>query len=312
MEIAIRADGLRKVYPGHKVALDGVALAAYPGETVGLVGVNGAGKTTLVGCLLGLLRPDAGRVTIDGLSPDDLAVKRRIGYMPERPVYEPWMTGRQYLGYQHGLAGLAAGARPADVTAIAGRVGLADEALRRRVATYSKGMLQRLGLAQALLASPRFLFLDEPTSGLDPEGLTRFRDILAELRALGTTIVLSSHNLHEVERSCDRLLFVHHGRVDSVDATAGGVLARVVRITWIATGMPAALDQAGLEALARSAGATLLASAADHGRFQVGNDDAASALLRALVGAGAPVVEAVAEKNRIERLVAARLEGGPA
>src|SRR4051812_29111107 len=154
MEIAIRADGLRKVYPGHKVALDGVALAAYPGETVGLVGVNGAGKTTLVGCLLGLLRPDAGRVTIDGLSPDDLAVKRRIGYMPERPVYEPWMTGRQYLGYQHGLAGLAAGARPADVTAIAGRVGLADEALRRRVATYSKGMLQRLGLAQALLASP--------------------------------------------------------------------------------------------------------------------------------------------------------------
>jgi ABC-type multidrug transport system ATPase subunit len=311
MTIAIRAEGLRKVYPGRGAALDGVDLEVREGETLGVVGVNGAGKTTLMGCLLGLILPDEGRMTIAGRLPHDLFIKSQIGYMPERPAYEQWMTGKQFLEYQHGLSGLPRDARANDVAAVLERVQLDGEAATRRVATYSKGMLQRLGLGQALLGAPRFLFLDEPTSGVDPAGLSRFREVFGELRAAGCTITMNSHNLQEVERSCDRVVFFNRGKVEAVDTMVGGRLARVVKLSWIAAKTPPAITRQALEELAQAAGAVLVSSTADQGRFQVADDDMAAALLSKLVTAGLPVVEAVPEENRVERLMAARLEGSP-
>src|SRR5262249_9117482 len=132
-------------------ALDTVSLAIQPGEVFGIIGPNGAGKTTLLGCLLGFLRPDRGRVTIDGHDPDDLEVRRATGSLPERLVLARWMAGLDFLAYHHALAGLPAGTRADDTRKALDRVGLDREAGGRPIRKYSRGMLQRLGLAQALL-----------------------------------------------------------------------------------------------------------------------------------------------------------------
>src|SRR5262245_59993838 len=161
----IEVDGLSKTYrrraTGQTVrALADVSLRIEPGEAFGIIGPNGAGKTTFLGCLLGFLRPDAGRITIDGHAPDDLAVRSVTGYLPERLVLDRWMTGYGFLAYHHALAKLPAATRHADVTASLERVDLAGDAAGRGIRRYSRGMLQRLGLAQAMLGRPRYLFLD--------------------------------------------------------------------------------------------------------------------------------------------------------
>lgn len=303
----IRARRLRKVY-GGKVALDSVDLDVAQGETLGVVGLNGAGKTTLMSCLLGLLRPDAGEIAISNLPPHDLRLKRKLGYMPERPAYEPWMTGSRFLSYQHAMAALSGSHRARDIRILLERVHIESDAAERPVRTYSKGMLQRLGLAQALLGDPQFLFLDEPTSGVDPTGLLIFRELVNELHASGVTIVLNSHNLHEVERSCDRVAFVNAGRVETVETVSGATLARTLRVSWLPQRMPPNLGQDALLKLAEGAGATLNGAAVDHARFDIPDDNAASRLLSALFAAGVPLVEAVPERNRLERLVVARIE----
>src|SRR5215831_18221717 len=163
-------------------ALDGVSLTITPGEVFGVIGPNGAGKTTLFGCLLGFLRPDSGRITIDGHAPDDLAVRARSGYLPERLVLDRWMSGLDFLGYHHALARLPVATRHGDCVAALERVGLERAAGTRAIRSYSRGMLQRLGLAQALLGHPRYLFLDEPASGVDPAGVVLFRRLLGDLK----------------------------------------------------------------------------------------------------------------------------------
>ncbi|HVP39335.1 MAG TPA: ABC transporter ATP-binding protein, partial [Candidatus Saccharimonadales bacterium] len=261
---------------------------------------NGAGKTTLLGCLLGFLRPDAGRIAIGGRAPDDLAVRAATGYLPERLSLDRWMTGLDYLRYQHALARLPAATRSADAAQALAQVGLEPAAGRRRIRRYSRGMLQRLGLAQALLGRPRYLFLDEPVSGVDPEGVLLFRRLLSELKGSGVTVVLNSHQLEQVERVCDRVAFVRQGQVDSIETLAAGAeLSRVLRVR-VAAGAP--LPGEALAAAARDAGAELVSAGAAQASFQVPGDAAAARLLRALIAAGIPVVEATAEQGRLERL----------
>jgi ABC-type multidrug transport system ATPase subunit len=301
----IVVEALAKTYrrglAGERVrALDGVSLAIAPGETFGIIGPNGAGKTTLLGCLLGFLRPDSGRVTIDGKEPDDLAVRAMTGYLPERLVMDRWMTGRDFLAYHHALARLSGATRDADVSAALERVGLEPAAAGRPIRKYSRGMLQRIGLAQALLGDPRYVFLDEPASGVDPAGVILFRREIGALRQRGITVVMNSHQLDQVERICDRVAFVAKGRVEAIETIAAGAsAARVLRVRWPAS---ATVARATLETLAVGTGAELREAGNTEARFVVADDTASARLLHALVTGGVAVAEAVPEDSRLERL----------
>ena len=200
--------GVAKRY-GKVSAVKDVSFTLNEGETVALVGHNGAGKTTIVKLLLGLIRPSEGRVEVLGEDParGDFAVRQRLGYLPESVAFHMALTGRETLAFYARLKRVDSSLAPE----LLERVGLAAEAADRPVRTYSKGMRQRLGLAQALLGQPRVLLLDEPTSGLDPALRRRFYDLLDELRSTGTTILLSSHALTELEDRADRVLIVNQG-----------------------------------------------------------------------------------------------------
>ena len=306
----IRIESLTKTYRAGQVrALDGVSLEIAPGEVLGIIGPNGAGKTTLLGCLLGFLRPDSGRVTVAGREPDDLAIRALTGYLPERLVLDRWMTGWDFLAYHHALARLPAAGRATEVEAALERVGLDAGAARRSIGRYSRGMLQRLGLAQALLGEPRYVFLDEPASGVDPAGVVLFRRLLADVKTRGATVVLNSHQLDQVERVCDRVAFVRQGRVEALETLqAGSGLARVLRVRGPAGTLGAAVPREALEQAAARAGAELREVTPPVARFAVADDAGAVRLVQALVAAGVPVAEITPEEGRLERLF---LEDGP-
>lgn len=207
---AIELAGVFKRYRETE-AVRGVDLSAGQGEYLALLGHNGAGKTTLVKLMLGLTRPTAGSVRVLGVDPvssEAVALRRTIGYLPESVAFQGAMSGREVLNFYARLKGEAARA----CETLLDRVGL-GEAAGRPVRTYSKGMRQRLGLAQALLGAPRLLFLDEPTTGLDPALRRVFYDIVEELRDRGTTALISSHALSEIEARTDRVAIMKNGRL---------------------------------------------------------------------------------------------------
>lgn len=210
MTAIVAIDHVTKRYRGL-TALDGLDLALAPGETVALVGHNGAGKTTLMKLVLGLIRPSGGQVRVLGTDPSGAggaAARRHLGFLPESVAFHNAMTGRELLAFYARLKG----APPAANDALLAEVGLA-EAAGRRVGTYSKGMRQRLGLAQALIGAPRLLLLDEPTSGLDPESRARVYATIDRLRGQGATILVSTHALAEIEGHADRIALLHRGRL---------------------------------------------------------------------------------------------------
>jgi Cu-processing system ATP-binding protein len=210
----ISARHLSKHY-GPLKALDGLDLSVAEGEMLALLGHNGAGKTTFMKLLLGLTRPTAGQVDLLGAPPGPRH-RRDIGFLPENVSFVGGMTGRQILRFYARLKGAAAG----QVGDLLDRVGLAAAA-GKPVRTYSKGMRQRLGLAQALLARPRLLLLDEPTSGLDPVLRRAFYAILGDLRETGTTVLISSHVLTELELRAERVAILSRGRLVACDTLAG-------------------------------------------------------------------------------------------
>jgi ABC-2 type transport system ATP-binding protein len=207
----IETHEVRKEY-GRIVALAGLTMTVRRGEVFGFLGPNGAGKTTAVKLLLGLARPTTGGGVVLGAPLGDVSSRRRIGYLPELFRYQGWMTAREVLGLHCELARLPRADWQPEIRAAIDLVGLADRA-DGRIATYSKGMQQRLGLAVALLGKPDLVVLDEPTSALDPVGRQDVRRIIGALRDRGTTVFLNSHLLTEVERVCDRVAIVDHGRV---------------------------------------------------------------------------------------------------
>jgi ABC-2 type transport system ATP-binding protein len=207
----IETQDLRKTY-GAVVAVDGLTLSVDGGEVFGFLGPNGAGKTTTVKMLLGLVHPTSGQARILDCAPGDPQVMGRIGFLPEHFRFHPWLTAAGFLDVHGRLYGLTNGQRRERIPKLLERVGLADRA-NARLAEFSKGMLQRIGLAQALLSDPELVFLDEPTSGLDPVGRYEVRDLIRELRNAGATVFLNSHFLSEVEVTCNRIAIVKHGRV---------------------------------------------------------------------------------------------------
>jgi ABC-2 type transport system ATP-binding protein len=240
--VAIETHELRKEF-GRIVALAGLTMAVPAGEVFGFLGPNGAGKTTAVKLLLGLAQPTTGSGAVLGAPLGDVATRRRVGYLPELFRYQGWMTAREVLGLHCELARLPRSEWGAEIQAAIELVGLTDRA-DGRTATYSKGMQQRLGLAVALLGKPELVVLDEPTSALDPVGRQDVRRIIGSLRDRGTTVFLNSHLLTEVERVCDRVAIVDHGRVVSELAMAElthdrGVRVRVTGLDGVAAGLAA-------------------------------------------------------------------------
>jgi len=218
---AIELEGIVKTY-GRTTALAGVSLTVGRGELVGLLGPNGAGKTTTIKLLLGLARPTTGSGRVLGAPLGDLAVRARIGYLPELFRYQPWLHAREVLALHARLARIAGPDRRRAVDEALDRVGLTDRA-DDPVSGFSKGMQQRLGLGVALLGAPELILLDEPTSALDPLGRIDVRAIVRAARDRGATVVLNSHLLSEVERVCDRVVILDRGR-----AIASGSLEEVV------------------------------------------------------------------------------------
>ncbi len=209
MAAALRARSLTKRY-GPTEALAGVDVEVAEGELVGLLGPNGAGKSTLVKIACGLVRPTHGGVEVCGAPAGSLPARRALGYLAELFRFPHWMSADELLVLHQRLAASRGGA--AERAELLELVGLAD-ARDRRVGAMSKGMQQRLGIAQALVGEPRLLLLDEPTSALDPAGRRVVRGLLAELRRRGTAVLLNSHLLSEVELVCDRVVIVNRGRV---------------------------------------------------------------------------------------------------
>ncbi|OGO15069.1 MAG: multidrug ABC transporter ATP-binding protein, partial [Chloroflexi bacterium RBG_16_48_8] len=215
---AIVLEGLQKTY-GAIRALDGLDLTVETGAVFGFLGPNGAGKTTTLRVLAGVANPTAGKAWIEGIpvGPES-KVRGVVGYLPEEPAFYPWMRAREYLvdliGGLYGLSQHEAGMRGDEMLAL---VGL-EEAAQRRRGGFSRGMRQRLGLAQALMNRPRVLLLDEPVSALDPSGR---RDILQMIKKLGeeATVFMSTHILNDVERVCDRIGIIDRGRLIALDKT---------------------------------------------------------------------------------------------
>jgi ABC-2 type transport system ATP-binding protein len=208
---ALRIAGLRKRYGRKGVeALCGVDLHVEPGELVGLLGPNGAGKSTLTKIACGLVRPTAGTVEVLGRPAGSREARASIGYLAELFRYPGWASADEVLAFHQKLAGSPDGAQ--ERSRLLDLVGLADSA-DRRVAAMSKGMQQRLGVAQALIGSPRLLLLDEPTSALDPVGRRIVRELLEGLREQGVAVLLNSHLLGEVERVCERVAILTKGAV---------------------------------------------------------------------------------------------------
>jgi ABC-2 type transport system ATP-binding protein len=240
------------------VALAGVELEVQPGELVGLLGPNGAGKSTLVKIACGLVRPTTGSARVAGAPAGSLPAQRALGYLAELFRFPEWQSADEVLGLHQRLAGSGGGAK--ERGELLELVGL-EAAAERPVGEMSKGMQQRLGIAQAMIGSPKLLLLDEPTSALDPAGRRTVRRLLEDLRGRGVAVLLNSHLLSEVELVCDRVAIINHGEV-------------------VAAGTPAELSKPGGVEVETAAGARVFAEA--------GRDDAPR-IVRDLVSAGEQV-----------------------
>jgi ABC-2 type transport system ATP-binding protein len=247
----------------EKTALRPLSLMVEDGEVFGYLGPNGAGKTTTLKLLMSLVFPTSGSARILNLDYTDPAVKARVGYLPEQPYFYDQLTAPELLEYYAQLSGVAARDRKRRVHQMLERVGLPDVG-RMQLRKFSKGMLQRVGIAQAILHDPAVVFLDEPMSGLDPIGRREVRDLISELKDEGKTVFFSTHILSDAEALCDRVAILHKGELRGTGAVAdltGSVRARV-EVLYIGSSATSAVKELGAEV--RATGETIRAVLPDN------------------------------------------------
>lgn len=287
---AIEVRGLRKQF-GRAMAVAGLSLEVPRGEVFGFLGPNGAGKTTSVKMLLGLVAPTAGEGRVLGSRLGDPGARRRIGFLPEHCRFHDCLTAREFLRVHGRLQGLRGAPLERRIDALLERMSLTDAA-DRRLAHFSKGMTQRAGLAQALIAEPELLFLDEPTSGLDPLGRVLVRDLIHELRGTGTTVFLNSHLLGEVEATCDRVVFLKKGRTVEELSLRDRASAVQVRLQ---IGRADARILEGLRAFGRE-----LRVAGSEIRLMADSEEAIPRIARWLVGQGVDIHSLGSHRKSLE------------
>lgn len=229
---SLTCDNVVKIFGQRKAvrAVDGLSLSVNEGEIFGLLGPNGSGKTTFVKCCLNIIFPTSGRISVLGHHPGHPRAQSRIGYLPENPNFYDHLTGREFLVYHSELARVPYRERAKRVDELIDFVRLEKKASRRKLRTYSKGMVQRIGLAQALMNKPKLLFLDEPQTGLDPIGRRQVKDIMRQVATEGSTVFFSSHVLADVEDVADRVAIIDQGKLRRI-ATVDELTHATDRVT---------------------------------------------------------------------------------
>lgn len=224
--------------PRKKRVLKGVSFHVNESEIFGYLGPNGAGKTTTIKCILNLIFPDAGKITIFGEDSLHPRARQRVGFLPENPYFYDYLTGREFLGFYADLLGLRGQSREEKIGYFLKLVGM-ERAADLQLRKYSRGMLQRIGLAQALLNDPALVILDEPMGGLDPIGRKEFRDIIVNLKKEGKTVFLSSHILQDIEMICDRVAIILGGEIINQGYLADLISEKVLYTEIVISGVQA-------------------------------------------------------------------------
>ncbi|MBM4281463.1 MAG: ABC transporter ATP-binding protein [Deltaproteobacteria bacterium] len=282
---------------GATLAVDGIDVVVPKGARFGLIGPNGAGKTTFIKLLLGICKKDEGSVVVLGGDPDDTAVRRRIGYLPERLAIPPSFSALAFLDGVARIKGIPSSRRRAEIRDTLALVGLEEVAWGRATGGYSKGMRQRTGLAAALLGQPDLLVLDEPTDGIDPLGRRQIREVILQAGRRGATIFLNSHLLAETERVCDHVAVLHKGRVVKAGALVSLRRTDAFRVVFARRLKDGPDDDDGAAARQRAVDAGFVPQPGDDGDDMwstsfIGTDAVAlSAALQAALGRGLVVVE---------------------
>lgn len=258
---AIRTENLTKKYElgwrkGRFLALDKLNLVVREGEVYGLLGPNGSGKSTTLKCILDLVSPTEGRVWVFGVSSTRVESRLHVGFLPENPYFYRYLTGAETLEFYGKLCGMGGASLQRRIDELLDLVGL-TRARDRRLAGYSKGMLQRIGLAQALVHDPRLLLLDEPTAGVDPIGSREIRDLILRLKQMGKTVLLSSHLLAQVQDVCDRIGVLNLGKM-ILEGQVDQLISDQRRLSFTLEGLPEA-GRAAVEEAAVRAGARVVA-----------------------------------------------------
>jgi ABC-2 type transport system ATP-binding protein len=302
---AIEIRGLRKEY-SRKVALHDLTLTVYPGEVFGFLGPNGAGKTTTIKILTGLVGATAGEARIFGRPVADRLARTRVGYLPEHFRFHDWLTGAGLLDFHGRLSDIPSDKRATRIPEVLRMVGLAGRG-DERVRGYSKGMQQRLGLAQAILHWPDLVLLDEPSSALDPVGRREVRDLIRHLRSEGVTVFLNSHLLGEVEMICDRVAIVDRGRVvreGSLGEVVGGAPEVRLTVDRVDGELLAALGRHGevLNAEPTEAGQTVVV-------LGITDLEQVPAVARAVVERGVALYGLVPSRRSLEEVFVSLVEG---
>ncbi|MFC2173837.1 ATP-binding cassette domain-containing protein [Acidobacteriota bacterium] len=301
----LEIDNLKKTYasgfiPKKKEVIRGVSLSVRDSEIVGFLGPNGAGKTTIMKIIVGLVTPDAGSVTIMGSDYRDCRVRRHIGYLPENPVFYEYLSGEEFLWLAGGLSGMKKEQVRSRAEYLLDMTGL-SQAGDLRVRKYSKGMLERLGMAQALMHDPDFLLLDEPMSGLDPIGRYHMRDLIMKQKEKGKSVFFSTHILADVEMICDRIVILVNGRVRST-----GVLSELLseeisshEITCSVEGEPPGGE--GVRILARDGNRLLV---------ETSTEEVLTEFLEALRARGGKLLSLAPKKKTLEELFMEEVANG--
>lgn len=293
MTFAISTTNLRKEFDAN-VAVRRLTLQVEPGEVFGFLGPNGAGKTTAIKMLLGLVAPTSGQATLLGLPLGDLTVRAKIGFLPEHFRFHDWLTAHEFLDLHGRLYRMDAARLRRRIDELLDLVGLVSFR-NKPLKTFSKGMLQRIGLAQALLNEPALVFLDEPTSGLDPVGRRLVRDIIRDLRARDTTVFLNSHLLSEVEITCDRVAFIKHGevlRVSELKTLVAGATSVTLRASGLTPQVIEGLNQWGKDVRVDG----------DHATLTLSDESALPAMTRYLVAQNVEVYAITPQHLSLEDL----------